>query len=157
MQGIDWSIVSTVISSVTAVIAIVAPVISSIITMKSQERMKKHELYTPRVYDALAEMSLKYSQLPRRSTATDRDAYHVEYLEALNKHQEFMASCYTVMSLIPGEGIQQQITDLLNSFEGSLSPSGNQDKMFCLLMNDINEYLRTSKIKKKEHKTGAQV
>lgn len=157
MQEIDYSVVSAVMSSATAVIAIVAPVISSIITVRSQERMKRNELYTPRVYNALAEMSLRYSQLPRYPTATDDEAMRAEYLEALNKHREFMAACYTVMSLIPGEGIQQQITDLLSSFEGSLSPNSSHDKMYCKLMNDINEYLRTSKIKKKKQKTAAQV
>ena len=148
MQEIDWSVVSTVISSITAVIAIVAPVVSSVVTVKSQERMKKNELYTPRVYDALAEMSLKYSQLPRRSAATDVEAREAERLEALARISEFSAACYTVMSLIPGKEIQQQIMDLLASFDTSLSPNRNEDKMFCQLISDINEYLRTSKIKK---------
>ncbi|MBE6976244.1 MAG: hypothetical protein E7439_03485 [Ruminococcaceae bacterium] len=157
MQEIDYSVVSAVMSSVTAVIAIVAPIISSIVAAKSQERMKRNELYAPRVYDALAQMSLRYSLLPRISTATDSDAAHAEYLEALDRHSEFMASCYTVMSLVPGETIQEQITALLASFEGSLSPDRKQDKMFCQLMNDINEYLRTSKIKKQKQNTTTQV
>lgn len=156
MQEIDYSIVSAVMSSVTAVVAIVAPIVSSIVATKSQERMKRNEIYAPRVYEALAEMSLRYSRLPRVSTATDNDAARTEYLEALDKLSEFMASCYTVMSLVPGETIHQQITELLTSFEGSPSPDRRQDKMLCQLLNDINEYLRTSKIKKQKQNTATQ-
>lgn len=148
MHKIDWSFVSTVISSITAMIAIAAPIITSSITIRSQERMKKNELYAPRVYDALADLSVKYSQIPRRSTATDVDSAKIEYLEVLERHGEFMAACYTVMSLIPGEGIQRQIMDLLSDLEHYPCPDDKHDKMFCRLMNDINEYLLTSKVKK---------
>ena len=157
MPETDWSIVSTVMSCITAVVAVVAPVVSSIVSVKAQERMKKNEVYMPRVYDALAEVSLKYSRLIRKSTACDNEAMHAEYLEALNRYHEFAAACYTLMSLVPGEGIQQQIAELLACFDGSLSPYAKHDKMFYQLMNDINDYLRTSKIKKPKQQTKEHV
>lgn len=153
MQEIDWPVVSTVVSSVTAVIAIVAPVATSILTIKAQERMKKMELYSPRVYDALAEMSLRYSRLIRGSASRSEEEWRTEYSEATNRLQEFRAASYTVMSLVPGKGIQKQILDLLNSFDHSLSPDKRQDEMFSQLMNDINEYMLTSKVKDKKQST----
>lgn len=41
MPKVDWSIVAAITSSVTAVAAIVAPVVSNIFTIRSQERIKK--------------------------------------------------------------------------------------------------------------------
>ena len=152
MKEIDWSVLSTVMSSVIAVIAIVAPVISSAISTKSQERSKANEIYLPRVYDALEDMSIKYSLIPRNSTAYDENSIAVEYLETLDRIRDFRGSCYTLMSLIPCEGIQQQIVALLDTFDSSLSPTKNQDAIFCELMKDTTEYLRSSKVKKpKKH------
>lgn len=150
MPDFDWSVFSSIMSSITAVVAIVAPVITSIITIKSQERMQKNELYLPKVYEALANMAKTYASLHRHSTASDDDGKNKEYLDALDRYHEFAAASYVVMSLLPGECIQQQISSLVRSLDTHCSPTRDEDTMFYQLMDDINDYLRTSKIKKEK-------
>lgn len=45
--------ITVIMTSVTALAAIVAPVITAIYSGKTQEQMKRTELYSPRVYDEL--------------------------------------------------------------------------------------------------------
>lgn len=144
MSEIDWSVVSAITSAVAAISAIVAPVITAVFTLRSQERMKKQELYSPRVYDALAEMSEAYSSLIRKDySGEDMDTV---YMRALEKFSHFTASCYKVMALIPDEDIHGKISKLLMD-QQTVYPSVLHDAAFLEIMADINASLHSGKIK----------
>ena len=129
MSEIDWSVVSAITSAVAAISAIVAPVITAVFTLRSQERIKKQELYSPRVYDALAEMSEAYSSLIRKDcSGDDTDAV---YARGYERFGHFTASCYKVMALIPGAAF----------------PSVWHDTAFLEIMSDINASLHSGKLK----------
>ena len=138
--------ITVIMTSVTALAAIVAPVITAIYSGKTQERMKRTELYSPRVYDALADMSKAYSQLSRGTDATD-DVTKV-HKNAMIVYYEFSCTAYKVMSLIPKEGIQNQISNLLTEIENySYFPSELHDELFRQLMRDITKFLQKSRKK----------
>lgn len=154
MAKIDWSVISTIASTATALVAIVAPVVTSFLANKSQERMKKMEVYIPRVYDALAEMTEAYGNLTRIDTSHDEESYNKLYLLAVERCQEFEAACYKVMSLVPGENIQRHIAALLQDIgHSALMPSSEHDKIFCQLISEVHQYLLTSKVKNKKQHT----
>lgn len=141
--------ITVIMTSVTAVAAIVAPVITAIYSAKSQERMKRAELYSPRVYDALAEMSKAYSQLSRGDDITDdAESATKARKKATIAYYEFVGAAYKVMSLIPKESIQAQISQLLTELEQySYFPSERHDELFRHLMRDITKFLQRSRKK----------
>lgn len=133
-----------IISSLTTVTAIVTPAITTIYTAKSQERVKKAEMYSPRVYDALSDMAKAYSLLMRGEklpeAESDRQPF---YDQAINAYYNFSGTAYTVMALISDKNIQSKITNLITEIqEFSYFPNVLHDKLFCDLMNDITNYLR---------------
>lgn len=153
---INWSLISTIVSAVTAIIAIVAPVITSIQATKSQERMKKMELFSPRVYDALAEMVKAYAELNHFDLPADGfDTQMILTKEASERCQIFSAASLKVMSLVPSAQVQKHISGLLADIGNTTySPSPEHDKIFFQLIADVNAYLlapKSRKIKNKKH------
>lgn len=153
MKNVDWSLVSAIISAVTALAAIIAPVVSAIYTVKSQARTKRMESYSARVYDALAELSRTYGALSRHSAYYDDDTEKQRqmYNLAVASAADFRAACYKVLSLVPGPVVQDKINHLLRHIGTNyFSPRRDDDRIYCELMDDINEYLLTLKVKKKK-------
>lgn len=150
MSQLDLSQISLILPGISTIVAIVAPVITSIWTIKSQEKMKKLEMYSPRVYDALAELSRTYSKLNRGNNAPNDDESQMAlYMAAQSHYYEFMASCYKVMSLVPGAEIHEHISVLLTDIrQFAYSPNRVHDDQFSQLVSEINEYILTLKIKK---------
>lgn len=144
MSEIDWSVVSAITSAVAAISAIVAPVITAVFTLRSQERIKKQELYSPRVYDALAEMSEAYSSLIRKDYSGDDS--NAVYARGYERFGHFTASCYKVMALIPDEDIHSKISALLMDRQTAF-PSAWHDTAFLEIMSDINASLHSGKLK----------
>lgn len=144
MPEVDWSIISAIASSVTAIIAIIAPAITTVCTIRSQERIKKQELYSPRVYDALAEMSESFASLTRKDySGEDGDKV---YMCALEKFNCFSTACYKVLALIPDKDIHQKISRLLTDRQ-AVYPTPHHDALFIEIMADINAFLSMGKFR----------
>lgn len=119
--SIDYAFISAVASAVTAVVAIVAPIISNIVNVKSNEKLKRLELHSPRVYHAVAQMIISYSNMPRHWDYTEKNLEQKEryYQEVHESFNQFRASSYEVMSLVPNIKIHQQILDCINILEAN--------------------------------------
>lgn len=154
LSKIDWSLVSAIVSSATAIIAIAAPVLTSILASKSQVRIKKMELYNERVYDALADMSNAYAALDTRDTSFgDKNIQREQYLLAMKRCSEFKASCYKLLSLVPLKSVQGKIEHLLKDIGYStLSPLKEHDQIFYDLAKEVNDYIHSEKSKSKKPK-----
>ena len=144
----DLATVSVALSSVTALAAVIVPGICTYFTIRSQMKIKKMELYAPRVYDALAEMSAAYSQLSRNTDPKFGEYKEPDYTEASQKFHHFMSSCYRVMSLVPDEHIGLMITDLLNLItQAGFSSTAFTDPKFYQIMEAISKFIRTRKLR----------
>lgn len=140
--------IAIILPSITAIAAIVVPALTSAHASKTQVRIKKYELYTPRVYDALSGMAEAYSLLVRGEmlpeTESEREAV---FAKASTAYYSFTKTAYTVMSLIPKKDVQSQITELISEISTCYCiPNLDHDKRFCELMNDITEYMRDLKM-----------
>ena len=151
---INWSLISTIASTITAIIAIVAPVITSIFTAKSQERMKKMELFSPLIYDAVAELVKTYAELRQFVPPTeDSDAQYAFIEAATGRCNKFRAACFKVMSLVPTPQVQEHITNLLAEIGNTvLSPDSRHDQIFYQLIADVNAYHLGPKARKVKNK-----
>lgn len=135
----DIAIVSTVISGLTAIAALVAPAISAYITVKATERSKKFELYAPQAYGAVRKLTEAYSQFPRQSDYFKVSEYQKENLHFnyTKGYQAFSAAAYEVMSLICAPDIHNLLINLLKDMEGKHYTGELQDRAF----QDISEAL----------------
>ena len=119
--------------------------------------MKKMELFSPRVYDGLAEMVKTYAKLKRLDPPTyESDTLMALTQEAFVRCQEFSAACLKVMSLVPTAQVQKYVADLLADIGNTtFVPDARHDKIFFQLIAEVNEYLlapKSGKIKNKKCK-----
>lgn len=149
MSELSLSAITAVMSSITAIVAIIVPAITSVHSTKMQERLKRMELHTPRVYDAIADMAETYAHLIREYP-NDSDWSAVDYM-AKEKYYCFSAACYKVMGMIPDDSIHNKITALLSD-KRMYMPSDAHDQKFNEIMADITAYLHLSKADLKQRR-----
>lgn len=130
--SMDFTIISLALTSFTALAAVIGPIISSIITVRSNERTKKCALYSPRVYDAVHKFTEAYAKLPRKADYDSRSDYgrsemSLEYLSAF---KAFTWAGYEVMSYLPNQEIHDQIIALIGILDGRHWVGPEHDKDF---------------------------
>ena len=148
MENIDWSLISAIASSATAIAAVAAPVITNFFTLKHQERIKKLEVYSPRVFDAIEELTDAYSKLSyfHEEGTSSTDAYDKLQSDA----KAFSAICHRICALIPNKEIHAKATDLLADLEKRGYLTGqSSNKLFDQLIEMIAEHLRCTAITSK--------
>lgn len=60
----DISVITLIITSFTALAAVIGPIISSVINVRSNERTKRFEQYSPQLYAAVRRFTGAYSPPP---------------------------------------------------------------------------------------------
>lgn len=143
-----WSNLANVFPLITAIVAVLVPGIATIYTIKINARIKKYELYSPRVYDAVEKMAKAYSSLLHGEELPENERdQNVVYVNAAKAYYQFAETAYIVMSLIAEKIIQKQINKLLSELSNCYYiPNLDHDALFCKLMNDITTYTRKLKV-----------
>lgn len=151
---IDISVVTLILTSFTALAAVIGPIISSVITVRSNERIKRFETYSPQMYSAVRNLSKAYSGLPRKADFEAASTYNRTVLseEAPAKYREFSAAAYELMSLMPSSCVQNRTIDLLKELEKEKYVSEKQDGALQQLMNAIAGELAVSTLPKAKGK-----
>lgn len=104
------------LTSVTALAAVIGPVVSTCITIRSTERLRREELRAPKVYAAISQLINAFHGLHRQN---DRVSHSGWDLEQHNKHireayTTFSVACFEVMSLMNNEEIRDNLSALLD-------------------------------------------
>lgn len=127
----DITVVSLALTSVTALAAVIGPIVSSAITVRSNERTKRFEQYAPQLYTAVQRFSNAYSDYPRLSELAARNKNREALVDmAKYKYKELSAAAYNVISFIPDEEIHAQTIAFLNSIQASELATPKEDAMF---------------------------
>lgn len=128
------------LSSVTAIIAVVAPVVSTLVTVKSNERIARLKLRIPQNYEAINRMVSAYSKLQDNNKCdylADADDFQTRH-RMLTEYHEFMAAAYSLMTLVTNESIHQQIIELVASIkQNHYTVYVEDNEMFNKLICDI--------------------
>ena len=146
----DLTVITHLLTSSVALAAVIGPIISSVITVRSNERTKRFEQYAPQQYAVVQRFSNAYSDYPHLSELAvrnkDRDAL-VDL--AKYKYKELSAAAYNVISFIPGEEIHTQTIAFLNSIQASELATPEEDAMFqrlsALLAEELASQLSTQR------------
>lgn len=152
---IDISVISLILSSITALAAVIGPVISSIINVRSNERTKRFELYSPQVFAAVRRFSDAYARIPRKRNFDSANEYgrialNQEFIDSL---KEFTAAAYEVASFIPNNQIHDRITVLLTDLKDAKWATEEHDRKFQELSASIAKELAAKFSPKKERIT----
>ena len=131
--------ISLVLTSLTAIAAVLGPIISSVINVRSNERTKRDELYSPRVYEALQKLTEAFGKFPRyheyaRASELGRIAIAKEYTAA---YKAFTSATYEIMSLLPNQDIHELSIALLADLDDLTCIVSDQDKQFQKLAKAI--------------------
>lgn len=127
----DITIISLVLSSVTALAAVIGPIVSSAITVRSNERTKRFEQYAPQQYAAVQRFSNAYSDYPRSNELSARNRNREALLDSASyKYKELCAAAYGVMSFIASKEIHTQTIAFLESIQASELATPKEDAMF---------------------------
>lgn len=137
----DISQITFVLSSVTAIAAIVCPVISTIIQVKSNERTKRFLSFSPRLYDSLRRLTEAYANYPRKAfiPCPDRTSEEEILFSSHSSYCALSSACFEIMSLVPSANLHRQIISLLSYMVQSAYATEESDQMF----NDLSLYLST--------------
>ncbi|MBQ7001715.1 MAG: hypothetical protein IJN67_11850 [Oscillospiraceae bacterium] len=151
----DISLVTLVLTSLTALAAVIGPIISSIITIRSNERTKRFEIYSPQLYSAVRKFSDAYSRIPREAALKTYNEYGKTMLreKAVDAYQEFSSAAYEVISFIDDSDIHDQITNLLAELEKASFASPEYDHRFQKVMSAIAKKLSADFSPKKDRIT----
>ena len=136
----DITNISLVLTSFTALAAVIGPVITSVVTVRSNEQAKKFETHSPKVYAAVQRFTEAYSKLPRQTACSwtgdlERSSMISEYATA---YKSLTAAGYEVMSLFPSGEIQEQISSLLTGLDGEFYVDAKRDQQFRKLTEAIS-------------------
>lgn len=150
----DIAVISLVLTSATALAAVIGPIISSVITVRSNERTKKFEMYSPQVYAAVQRFTGAYAQFPRKADYSNVSDYGKAQIskDAAAAYRSFSASAYEVMSLLPNCEIHGQIISLLADLDGKKWAEAEQDKLFQALAESLARELSSGVSNKKQRK-----
>lgn len=128
--------VAVIVSLITALAAIIAPVITAAINSKSDLTIKRMELFETNVNLSVAELAKGYSEL------IDNQGY-------LEPYWAFHTAAYKVMAQIPDEAIQRKLTVLLSQIrKNGGSATEETNKQFDAIILDISIYLAEPKKRK---------
>lgn len=103
------------------------------------------------MYNALADMTKSFSAM-LRSNELDSTLEHSDNLRVAKfQYETFRAATFTVLSLVPGEAIQQQASELLDTIhKTSFLVFPANDAQFLELLNSVNAYMFSLKEKNKK-------
>lgn len=135
----DLALISLILTSITAIAAVIGPIISSIINVRSNERTKRYEIYSVQIYAAVQKFTEAYSQFPRMADfeAASPQQRTVLSREAAAAYREFSAAAYAVMSFLPNPDIHGQAVLLLEDLDGSSWITIKHDQAFEQLSEQI--------------------
>ena len=142
----DITFVSHVMTSAIALAAVIGPIISSTITVKSNEKTKRFEQYAPQLYAAVHRFSNAYSDYPRLDDPAANSGRRQALEEAASyKYRELSAAVYDVISFIPDETIHDHAISLLRAIRESKLITAEEDVMFqdlsALLAKELTSQL----------------
>lgn len=115
MIPIDTTQFTVIMTSLTALAAIVMPVVNSIVSTRSAERIKRTELYVPCALTALTEVADAYLSLVvlgDNGEPPAADAWHI-----LPSYRHFSVACYKIIPLVKKRRIRKQVTHFLTTIQ----------------------------------------
>lgn len=128
----DTAIVSIIVSGATAIAALIAPAISANITVKSNERLKRFEIYAPQAFEAVQKLTESYAGFPRKSDYSGSSDYRQSELHTkfANNYRVFSSAAYDVMSFLCSPNVNRLLVELLKDLEGKRYTGEVQDRAF---------------------------
>lgn len=105
--------ITLIISSVTALTAIIAPIVSAHMSARSLERQKRIELRDPLAYEALNEFVHAYSNL---NAATDAYFYirNQDAFSSNANYRAFVVACHNLIPFIPDKNLQKELCEFMD-------------------------------------------
>lgn len=149
METIDLPLLLT---SLTALAAVVCPAISTCVTVRSNERSRRTELHAPKVYESVSRMISAFHLLHRQG---DHVSYSGWDQETRLRHSRecfssFSVACFEVMALLSCENIRSQLTGLLSSLTAAgYQASADHEAVFNQVVADIAKELSCASSKYK--------
>lgn len=104
--------IALIITSSTALATVITQVVTSQISAKSAERIKRVEMQTPQAFDALNEFITAYSNL---LTFQDARAYIPDGYNSDDdsSYKLFVIACHKLIPFIPSRSLQQKLCDFM--------------------------------------------
>lgn len=149
METIETADIALIMSSITAIAAVIIPVISTAITLRHNEKLKRTELHSPKIYEAVNQLVGAYSNLmryddpnfspPSGLSAEDhkgfiRNRNQATYIQFMT----FKTACYEIISLIPNAEIHNDLLALLVELERfHHCPDEEHDQLFYATLAKI--------------------
>lgn len=145
--------IALIITSSTALITILAQIVTARITAKSAERIKQIEMQTPRAFDALNEFVDYYSNLTPK---TDSRSYLPQKYEPRtdSAYKIFVESCHKLIPFIKDPSLQVQICNFMEHIlENGKCTSHETDLEFDVLTIKIGAAIIQSRKHAKNYRS----
>lgn len=132
----DNTTLTIITGTFTTLAAIVGPIIGAHINNRSIERVKRMEIYTPQILQAIEEITECYNLL--RRTDESRHRGETEYV-VLSPYHNFLREAQKLLVLVPSPKLRKALDVLEAELKSShYLASGKTDPLFLDLLNAIS-------------------
>lgn len=128
----DFNLIPTILTGFTALAAIICPTISTIITVRSNEKTKRYEIYAPKVYSCVQRLTDAFSSYQDVDNyyGYGNDQRRATEKAAADAYRELSSSAYELMSLIPDAALHRQVFAFLAAMDGLPGVSDKEKQLF---------------------------
>ena len=138
------AMVTVICTSGAAIAGVWANVRIARINAQSSERIRNNELYIPTVCKAVGELSNAYSNLARADAWSYAEYQRPTVNDMLTAYNSFISASYRVMSYVPGAGIQQDLSTLMDKIgEQGFMVYPQNDELYRRIMEQVMPYVQT--------------
>lgn len=139
----DTTLLPTILASVSTLAAIICPTISAVITVRSNEKTKRYEIYAPKVYSCVQRMTAAFSSYQDVDiyNGYGNDQRRSAAKAASDSYRELSSSAYELMSLIPDAALHRQMFAFLAAMDGLPGVSDKEKQLFHELTLAISREL----------------
>lgn len=139
----DTTLLPTILASVSTLAAIICPTISAVITVRSNEKSKRYEIYAPKVYSCVQRLTTAFSayQDVDNYYGYGNDQRSATEKAAADAYRELSSSAYELMSLIPDAALHRKVSAFLDAMDGLPGVSDKEKQLFHELTLAISREL----------------
>jgi len=144
-EGASIAAITLIMTSITAIAAIVGPVVNSVVNAVNQRKITELEIKLPAAYERLDKLAAAYGELYR--FGSDSKNYPKDmYKGSATKFKDFRIAFCQLLPLIPDTEIHMRARDLISQMASEYGGSDEEtDAIFFGIIEDIALYISGAK------------
>lgn len=133
--------IALILTSITSLAAVLAPVISSSISSNASARQKELDIYAPELSQRVSAFMDAYADLCHTSDHIDWEDAADLPIVATNRYRSFFLASHRLIPFVPDASVQAEIQNLVSVIQtGGCYASEDTDSLFSSLVVSLSPF-----------------